>query len=61
MPVVAHTLHACGELRRRADQARSGLLVRRLPVPGLIAETESILRYIASTLTPTTYVNLMAQ
>jgi len=41
--------------------ARSGLLIRHLLMPGLFAETESILRYIAATLTPTTYINIMAQ
>jgi putative pyruvate formate lyase activating enzyme len=41
--------------------ARSGLLVRHLLMPGLIAETEAILHFIATNLSPATYVNIMAQ
>jgi len=41
--------------------ARAGLLVRHLLMPGLLAETEAILGFIATTLSPATYVNLMAQ
>jgi putative pyruvate formate lyase activating enzyme len=41
--------------------ARRGLLVRHLVMPGLLDETESILRFIAKELGPGTYVNLMAQ
>ncbi|MCL2789495.1 MAG: hypothetical protein FWD79_02505 [Desulfobulbus sp.] len=40
--------------------ARSGLLIRHLLMPGSLAETESILRYVATSLTPATYVNIMA-
>jgi putative pyruvate formate lyase activating enzyme len=41
--------------------ARRGLLVRHLVMPGLLDETEAILRFIATELGPGTYVNLMAQ
>lgn len=41
--------------------ARRGLLIRHLVMPGLGEETEEILRWIASTLGPGTYVNVMAQ
>jgi len=41
--------------------ARSGLLIRHLLMPGLLAETEAILRFIATTLSPNTYINIMAQ
>jgi len=38
-----------------------GLLVRHLVVPGLEHETAEIMRWIARTLSPDTYVNLMGQ
>lgn len=41
--------------------ARSGLLVRHLVMPGLLEETEAILRWIAEELGPATYVDVMAQ
>jgi putative pyruvate formate lyase activating enzyme len=41
--------------------ARRGLIVRHLVMPGLLDETEAILRFIATELGPGTYVNLMAQ
>jgi len=41
--------------------ARHGLLIRHLLMPGLIAETESILRFIATALSPSSYLNIMAQ
>lgn len=41
--------------------ARSGLLIRHLLMPGLLAETEAILRFIATHLSTNTYVNIMAQ
>src|ERR671934_1467759 len=41
--------------------ARRGLILRHLVMPGLLAETEAILRFIATELGPGTYVNLMAQ
>jgi putative pyruvate formate lyase activating enzyme len=41
--------------------ARRGLLVRHLVLPGLVDETEEILRFVAAELGPNTYVNLMGQ
>jgi len=43
------------------DMARRGLILRHLVMPGLLDETEAILRFIATELGPGTYVNLMAQ
>jgi putative pyruvate formate lyase activating enzyme len=45
----------------RSGLARRGLLVRHLVMPGMVEETESILRFIAEELGPDTYVDLMAQ
>jgi putative pyruvate formate lyase activating enzyme len=41
--------------------ARRGLLLRHLVMPGLLAETEAVLRFVAGELGPDTYVDLMAQ
>lgn len=41
--------------------ARRGLIVRHLVMPGLLDETEAILRFLADELGPDTYVNLMGQ
>ncbi len=41
--------------------AQRGLLVRHLVMPGCLDETPAILEWIASTLGPDTYVNLMDQ
>jgi putative pyruvate formate lyase activating enzyme len=41
--------------------ARRGLLVRHLVMPGLVQETEAILRWIAEELGADTYVDVMAQ
>jgi putative pyruvate formate lyase activating enzyme len=41
--------------------ARRGLIVRHLVMPGLLEETEAILRFVAEELGTGTYVNLMAQ
>src|SRR5919109_1649258 len=41
--------------------ARRGLIVRHLVMPGLLDQTEAILRFVATELGPGTYVNLMAQ
>jgi len=41
--------------------AKRGLLIRHLVMPGDIAGTGEILRWIAQELSPATYVNLMAQ
>jgi putative pyruvate formate lyase activating enzyme len=41
--------------------ARRGLIVRHLVMPGALAETEAVLRFVAEELGPDTYVNLMGQ
>jgi len=41
--------------------ARRGLILRHLIMPGLLGETEAILRFAAAELGTGTYVNLMAQ
>ena len=41
--------------------ARRGLIVRHLVMPGALAETEAVLRFIVEELGPDTYVNLMGQ
>jgi len=41
--------------------ARRGLIVRHLVMPGLLDETEAILRFVADELGLDTYVNLMGQ
>lgn len=51
-----------GELAIGADGvARSGLMIRHLLMPGLLAETAAILEFIATALSVDTYVNIMAQ
>jgi putative pyruvate formate lyase activating enzyme len=66
-PEVAR--HSLGEMHRQVGDlvlaadgmARRGLIVRHLVMPGLLDETEAILRFIADELGPDTYVNVMAQ
>ena len=41
--------------------ARHGLLLRHLVMPGMLDETEAVLRFVADELGPDTYVDLMAQ
>ena len=41
--------------------AKRGLIVRHLIMPGNIAGTREVIRWIAGELSPTTYVNVMAQ
>jgi putative pyruvate formate lyase activating enzyme len=41
--------------------ARRGLICRHLVMPGLIEETQAVLRFVATELGPGTYVNLMGQ
>ena len=41
--------------------AKRGLIVRHLIMPGNIAGTREVMRWIAAELSPTTYVNVMAQ
>jgi putative pyruvate formate lyase activating enzyme len=43
------------------EMATSGLIVRHLVMPGLLDETEEVLRFVAEELGPDTYVNLMGQ
>lgn len=57
------------EMRRQVGElvtdeqglARRGVIVRHLVMPGAVAETEAVLRFVAEELGPDTYVNLMAQ
>jgi putative pyruvate formate lyase activating enzyme len=61
--------HSVTEMRRQVGDlvlddrgmARRGLIVRHLLMPGMVEETEAILRFVAEELGPGTYVNLMAQ
>jgi putative pyruvate formate lyase activating enzyme len=41
--------------------ARKGLLVRHLVMPGALADTKIILKFIAEEISQNTYVNIMAQ
>ena len=41
--------------------ARRGLIVRHLVMPGLLEETEAVLRFVSEQLGPDAYVNLMGQ
>jgi putative pyruvate formate lyase activating enzyme len=41
--------------------ARRGLLIRHLVMPGEVARTETVLRFIAEQISPDTYVNIMDQ
>jgi putative pyruvate formate lyase activating enzyme len=41
--------------------AKRGVLVRHLVMPGDVARTEQILRFLAEEIAPDTYVNVMAQ
>jgi len=51
-----------GALRFGEDGlARRGLLVRHLVMPGMLEQTQQILRFVAAELGRGTYVNLMAQ
>jgi len=45
----------------RHGLARRGVLVRHLVMPGGIAEAREILRFLATEISPDTYVNIMAQ
>jgi putative pyruvate formate lyase activating enzyme len=66
-PEVAR--HAIKEMNRQVGPlrfdsqglARRGLLLRHLMMPGMLDETETILRFVAEELGPDTYVDLMAQ
>jgi putative pyruvate formate lyase activating enzyme len=41
--------------------AQRGLIVRHLVMPGMVEETEAVLRFVADELGPDTYVNVMGQ
>jgi putative pyruvate formate lyase activating enzyme len=41
--------------------ARRGLLVRHLVMPGGVAGTREVMRFLANEISPNTYVNLMDQ
>jgi putative pyruvate formate lyase activating enzyme len=59
---IAEMHRQVGELALDGDGlAARGVLLRHLVMPGLLDETEAILRWIAAELGPGTYVNLMAQ
>jgi putative pyruvate formate lyase activating enzyme len=45
----------------RRGLARRGLLVRHLVLPGGLAGTDEVLRFVAEEISPQTWVNLMAQ
>jgi len=45
----------------RTGLARTGLLVRHLVMPGGVAGTRSIMRFLAKEISPDTFVNVMAQ
>ena len=64
--------HACAAIREMYRQvgdlvigpdgiARRGLLVRHLVMPGGIAGTVDVMRFLAQEISPETYVNIMAQ
>ena len=56
-------MHAqVGELKLDADGlALRGVLVRHLVMPGLLADTRAIMHWLATELSPDTYVNVMGQ
>jgi len=51
-----------GDLRLDADGiAQRGLLVRHLVLPGGLAGTEEVVRFLAEQISPNTYLNIMGQ
>jgi putative pyruvate formate lyase activating enzyme len=51
-----------GDLRLDEDGlAKRGLLVRHLVLPGGLAGTAEVVRFLAEEISPRTYLNLMAQ
>lgn len=50
-----------GDLVIRDGIARSGLLVRHLVMPGGLAESEAIFKFLAQEVSPDTFVNVMDQ
>jgi putative pyruvate formate lyase activating enzyme len=61
--------HSVKEMQRQVGDlvldergmARRGLIVRHLMMPGMLEETEAVLRFVADELGGNAYVNLMAQ
>lgn len=59
---IAEMHRQVGPLRFGPDGlARRGVLVRHLVMPGQLAESAAIFRWLATALSPDTYVNIMAQ
>jgi putative pyruvate formate lyase activating enzyme len=59
---VKEMAHQVGPLVFDPDGlARRGLLLRHLVMPGMLEETQAVLRFVAEELGPETYVDLMAQ
>ena len=60
---VIGAMHAqVGELKVDAQGlALRGVLVRHLVMPGLLGDTREIMRWLATTLSPDTFVNVMGQ
>jgi len=59
---IAEMHRQVGPLRFGPDGlARRGVLVRHLVMPGQLAEARAIFRWLASELSPDTYVNVMGQ
>ncbi|HAF71346.1 MAG: Radical SAM domain protein [Acetothermia bacterium 64_32] len=50
-----------GDLEIRDGVARRGLLVRHLVLPGGLAKTEEVLRFLAEEISRETFINIMAQ
>lgn len=66
---AAHARRAIAEMHRQVGPLRftrdgvacRGVLVRHLVMPGLLAESAAIFRWLAEEVSPDTYVNIMAQ
>jgi putative pyruvate formate lyase activating enzyme len=50
-----------GLLRQKAEKARRGLLIRHLVLPGGLAGTRQIMRFIARSISTGSCVNVMSQ
>ncbi len=61
-PALREMHRQVGELKiDSAGKATSGLLIRHLVMPGISENSRKIIDFIASELSPDTYVNIMAQ
>ena len=59
---VKEMFRQVGDLKVDADGvAQRGLMIRHLVLPGGIAGTERVMRFLAQQISPCTYVNLMSQ